>query len=246
MRSRALVAWAGLGLLLAVGASAGPWTSLCPPSPREVAVWVQDQAAHAAFGLDEDGIVVTRRDRIPEPCAAPLPVPASWDLGGLTRSLGTQVVALEVDREWWGRARPGCWMLLRGELSEAAAALPQQGRFLERWVRTGRPLRWRRAFRIALPWTSRALASHPAGVWVAADRMCVLRFVSHSGQHRMERRLLDANGVDALACAGDASGGGVWAAAGGALVRLDRHGGRMPGQGGFAHLSMVRVAWSPR
>ena len=153
-----------------------------------------------------------------------------------------ELIAAELDRKEWKRARPAAWLLISEASENPRRTLANAGEFLERWVQTGTPARWQRAFRMRLPWEARALASRESGVWVGAARRGALRFYGHDGSLFVNEELSDADGVEALAAAQSRSGGGVWAVAGGAVVRLRWDGHRLPGQGGFAHLVMVRVA----
>lgn len=103
-----------------------------------------------------------------------------------------------------------------------------------RWLRRGGT--WERAFHLQLPFRTRAFAPGSGGVWVGDEERCRLWFVTRRGSLAIDKYCRDADGIDALSIASRASGGGVWAAAGGAIVRLDRRGSRMPGQGGFLHV----------
>ncbi|QDV06256.1 hypothetical protein Poly30_17640 [Planctomycetes bacterium Poly30] len=236
--SRALVAWALIAACTVV--LAGPvgrgW--LRPGPARSVELWALDRAAHAAFAIDSDGMVVSRVSVGLEVAVPKVVAPARWLLDDWIDSFGERYVAHAADDPRWERARPGAWVLLRSPDAPrtSAASLPVGGAFLERWVRRGTPAEWTRAFRIPLEWSARAMASSEEGVWVAAERICALKFSTHAGRPLFERTLADADGVEALCVASTAAGGGVWIAAGGAVLRLDRTGRRLPGQGGFAHL----------
>lgn len=132
-----------------------------------------------------------------------------------------------------------CWLL-----RASGATDPARGSRLERWVRPAEGGRWRRAFLFELPFSARVLVEHGGAAWVAGDRVCTLQVVRNDGRTVLRRTLPDADGVEAIAPAPSASGGGVWLAACGAIVRVNRLGRRMPGQGGFAHLISLRT--SPR
>ncbi|MFT5734611.1 MAG: hypothetical protein ACI8WY_003293 [Planctomycetota bacterium] len=249
-----LLAWAFVGALLVgtfshAGLARAAWAWI-HRGPVGVEVWAVDRAAHAVFGLDHDGIVVERRLAPGERgtgqerslSAAASVLPPSWRIEAWPGLLGDRLVAHAADDPGWGRARPGVWALVRSKTEPEPRSSPGGGvggQFLERWVRTGTPWRWQRAFRFRLPWRSRALASQESGVWVAAERQCTVQHRAHTGVLRFERDLLDGDGVDALCGASTRAGGGVWIAAGGALLRLDRTGSRRPGQGGFAHLTRL-------
>ena len=233
--------WALLAFTV-VGGLGGGWRALNRAvGPGPACVWVWDLAAHMDFGLDRNGIVVERRPHTgsPPPRDAPVLPP---ELDGEVSKGRSQPLAAALDEPGWGRARPGCWVLL-GEPSIASPRVPRADAvFLERWVHTGQPQRWQRAFRLRLPWPSRALDSCAEGVWVGAARTCALRFIGHDGNLRAHSEFTDAAGIEALLAVSTAAGGGVWAAAGGALLRLSRDGRRLPGQGGFAHLVTVHAA----
>jgi hypothetical protein len=206
---------------------------------------VRDRGAGADFALDADGIVVARhvhQGTTSPPVAEPLPA----ELQAALVAEGIAPIAVELDADRWDRARPAGWLLV-GELPPPRRGETHRGgQFLERWVLTGSPERWQRAFRLRLPWMARALASESSGVWVGAARSCALRFYGHDGALHVDKELQDADGIEALAIIPqDQGGGGVWAAAGGALVRLNRLGERLPGQGGFAHLVAVKSSDKP-
>lgn len=201
---------------------------------------MRDRGAGADFALDADGIVVAREAHqgpTQPQGAEPLPT----ELEAALVAEGITPIAVELDAGRWDRARPAGWLLV-GELPPPRRGETHRGgQFLERWVLTGSPERWQRAFRLRLPWRARALASESRGVWVGAARGCALRFYGHDGALHVDKELQDADGIEALAIIPeDQDGGGVWAAAGGALVRLSRDGKRQPGQGGFAHLVAIK------
>ena len=233
--------WALLAFTV-VGGLGGGWRALNRTvGPGPPCVWVRDLGAHMDFGLDANGIVVERRAHAgaPEPVDTLVLPP---ELDGEVSEGRCQPIAAALDDPGWGRARLGCWVLL-AEPPNASSQVPRAGgEFLERWVHTGQPQRWQRAFRLRLPWPSRALDSCAEGVWVGAARTSALRFIGHDGHLRAHSEFNDAVGIEALLAVPGAVGGGVWAAAGGALLRLGRDGRRLPGQGGFAHLVAVYAA----
>ncbi|MEM9801624.1 MAG: hypothetical protein AAGA20_14955 [Planctomycetota bacterium] len=253
--------------LAGIGHRARPFASR---RPGPVALWAADRAGHAVYGLDADALVVLRA-AVTAPmrvvtdgdgaCAVESAVesrfdgPRQWlriDRDGRASNLTGPPVrarATSLPGEVGERA-PGPvsrWVEeRRADGSSALWSLATAGRSearLERWVRRPREP-WRRAFLFALPWTARALAARPGGVWVVGDRAPIARFVTSTGRVVIERRFDDVDGADDACIASRASGGGVWIAACGALVRLDRRGRRMPGQGGFAHLASVTLAAS--
>ena len=112
-----------------------------------------------------------------------------------------------------------------------------------RWV--GRRGKWQRAFNIPLPFRTRAIAPMQGGVWVGDEARCRLWFVNRQGCVVIRRSFHDADGIDALLAASPESGGGVWVAAGGAILRLGREGDRLPGQGGFLHVVDLCSAVTP-
>lgn len=225
-----------------VSAAGGGWRALARGAgPGPVAVWVRDRAAHVDFGLDGDAIVVARRPHVGvlEP-TSPAALPS--ELGVQLAAGHVKWIAAALDHSGWDRARPGGWLLVGGPTGNPRRAMVDAGEFLERWVLTGSPPCWQRAFRLRLPWEARALASCESGVWVGAARRCALRFFAHDGALRVDEELLDADGIEALTLAPYGGGGGVWAAAGGAVVRLAKDGRRLPGQGGFAQLVAIETA----
>lgn len=238
-RPGAPLGWA-FAAFAAVGLLGGGWRGAARAlGPGPAALWVRDRGAQTDFALDADGIVVGRRPCLDESVPSVPPLPSG--LVEQLASMGIASVSAALDDREWGRARPACWLLVAGPLALRRGETLSAGRFLERWVHTGSPVRWQRAFRLRLPWRARALASDEHGVWVGAARRCALRWYGHDGFLHVDEELQDADGIEALAVIPEGGGAGaVWAAAGGALVRLDEDGQRMPGQGGFAHVVAIQ------
>ena len=183
---------------------------------------------YEAVELGATGEILAR-----EPCAAPSAWPRrisafEWSRdGGLIAAMAP---ARHPHKRWLLRARKG--------------AQVEGSNRLERWVRHSQGARWRRAFLFELPFTARDVVEHAGAAWVAGDRVCEVRMIRNDGSTALRRRIPDADGVEAIIPASRASGGGIWLAACGAIVRLDHLGRRMPGQGGFAHVVSLRS--SPR
>ncbi len=236
---RAPLAWALVAFAITASLGGGWRAIVRVRGPGPASVWVRDRAARADFGLDADGIVVVRRGhQSPAEPVASTPLPPG--LAAALAKRAVEPIGAALDRPSWERARPAGWILV-GELPPPRRGETHRGgQFLERWVFTGTPQCWQKAFRLRLPWRAKALASDKDGVWVGAARRCALRFYGHDGALHVDKELMDADGIEALAVVPRSQGeGGVWAAAGGALVRLGRDGKRLPGQGGFAHLVAV-------
>lgn len=108
---------------------------------------------------------------------------------------------------------------------------------IERWAPGGAGHgAWVKAMGRTLPFEARALAPTGRGAWVAGYRIPIALRIDGEGDLRREVELVGADGVEDALAVPEGMGGGVWLAACGALVRLDRGGRRRPGQGGFAHL----------
>lgn len=236
-----------------------------------VALWAADRAGHAVYGLDADGIV---RARVPVTAPVRLGPGGSWVLSAVdARADGHyQIVRLGADGRRHApipAARPAeqdpppgipaaglvrvarprdankVWLLRNPSAASSRPLARPTDTALERWVRHRGSSTFRRAFLFELPFSARALTEHRGCVWVASDRACNVWVVRHTGETIIKRFFPDADGVEAIVPASDASGGGAWLAACGSLVRVDRWGRRLPGQGGFAHLVDLAEAQDP-
>lgn len=222
--------------------------------PGEVAFWAADRAGHRLHGLDSAGLVRTSLD-LPAPVAMRRPersrigegppvalvvtsaTEGRWD--GLRRDwrIGPAGNVLSVGPERDpGDARgafeglvqvPAGWAL--SSMREGKTPRAATGR-LTRLGRRGP------AFHLAIPFPVGAIAEGSACLWLASARDARTLGVSPTGRVVFDAHAPGSCGADAALGASAAEGGGVWVACGGALVRFDSSGRRMPGQGGFQHL----------
>ena len=222
--------------------------------PGEIAFWAADRAGHRVYGVDADGLVcvfvelpapvaMRRPERSRPGEAAPVAVVVTsaaegrrdgprrdWRIGaaGKVLSVGPERAAGDPLDEFEGEVRaPEGWRLSRQADEEAPGV---ESHRLTRLGRRGP------AFHLAIPFPVGAIADGGAGPWLACARTGRTLGVSGTGRVVVDARAAGTCGADAILGATAAEGGGAWVACGGALVRFDAHGRRMPGQGGFQHL----------
>lgn len=216
-------------------------------APERVALWAADRAGHAVYGLDVDGALLQRVE-----VHAPMEVRAAPGSGCFIHS------ALEGRRagrsrwvEWTGSRLQGIPQLpgepVEDGILRVRADRGGEGAWLlraatgscriERWTPGGAGRdAWAKEMGRTLPFEARALAPTGHGAWVAGYRSPLAVLIDGEGDLCREVELVGADGVEDALAVPEGMGGGVWLAACGALVRLDRRGRRWPGQGGFAHL----------
>ncbi len=222
--------------------------------PGDIAFWAADRAGHRLHGIDADGLLRAFVDlpapvamRRPERCRpfeeAPVALVVTsasegrrdgprrdWRIGaeGKVLSVGPERPPGDPRDVSEGRVRaPDGWKLssLREEGAPRAVA--------HRLTRLGRrgP-----AFHLAIPFPVGAIAAGSTGLWLAGARTGRALSVSWTGRVVVDVRAPGSCGADAILGASAGEGGGAWVACGGALLRFDARGRRMPGQGGFQHL----------
>ncbi|MEE2940978.1 MAG: hypothetical protein VX460_11375 [Planctomycetota bacterium] len=222
--------------------------------PGAIAFWAADRAGNRLHGVDSEGLVQASVD-LPAPVAMRRP-DRSWSGEGASVAL---VVTSATEgrrdgprRDWRIDARGGVLSVgperapghprdeLEGrirtpqgwELSSPRheGALRVESRRLIRLGRRGP------AFHLAIPFPVGAVAEGEAGLWLACALTGRTLCVTRTGRVVVDARAPGSCGADAVLGATAAEGGGSWVACGGALVRFDARGRRMPGQGGFEHL----------
>lgn len=232
MRVRVALGNASLGFLLAgLACATGPrgCRAILSTGVRAPELVAFDRAIGARFWLDSSAIVVAAE-----------PLRGLSRLGATLAADASAAALLALDPPGLERRYRGAW-LVRGRANSYLDRLiwrPERGGPADGSPSDGGPENgsWERALRIRLPFTAGAVAATERGVWVGASRGFDLRLIDHAGTQLLACSAVDADGVEALLPASERAGGGVWAAAGGAILRFDAKGRRRPGQGGFAHV----------
>lgn len=222
--------------------------------PGKVAFWAADRAGHRLYGIDADGLVEAFVD-LPAPVAmrrpersrpgeeAPVALVVTsategrrdgprrdWriDAAGSVLSVGPVRAPGDPRDESEGQVRtPEGWDLSSPRDPGAPRLASHR---LTRFGRRGT------AFHLEIRFPVGAVAESAAGLWLACARTGRTIGVSSTGRVTVDTRVPGSCGADAILGASVAEGGGAWVACGGALVRFDARGRRMPGQGGFHHL----------
>ena len=215
-----------MGAALPLAYSACVVTRLSAPKwPK--ALWVADRADHQVLAVDADGIV-THRISVPAPVAV-----SGTPTGGVRVLSGSDVRARYPRRVFtWDGSAPS--------LEESMPPPPGA---------------WPRDWDVRLDERHRSQATDPLAAALGFDLYCSVPLPAHRGRWvvggrgqcefaRLDRRdrtlfrgrLLDVDRGEVAIPAARESGGGLWIGCGGALVRIDHRGRRLPGQGGFKHI----------
>lgn len=248
-RRAVLGALAGAAVTLGVGRARGRIGSR---GPGPVAFWAADRAGHRVAGLDADGLRRVSLE-VPAPVGlrAPDPrrPPERWPVALVVVSAchGTRRGPRQ---DWYVDAEGG--VVGAGPVEWASSPLERMadppGWTVLTSAASGRTRLIRRgrrgvAFTLGIPFPAGAVAPAPGGLWLACARTGRTLRVSDTGRVLVETRASGSCGADAVLAASAGEGGGAWVACGGALLRFDREGRRMPGQGGFEHLvALLRPA----
>lgn len=221
-------------------------------APGEVAIWAADRAGGQVVGLDADGLVRCVAD-VPAPVALRQPGGGRRRVrrsGGGATSFGAAIVAVSASASRRSGPRRDVVLDAGGRIlwsgpTWCGSDAREQVQAPKGWrcggeaerARLERIVDGRRVFSIQLDFPVGGLASAPAeGLWVASARSARVVRLTGTGRVVLDVEAMGEAGCDAVLAATPEEGGGVWVGAGGALLRFDRHGRRLPGQGGFWHL----------